>query len=64
MNRKIGYRVGVSTLLPTAGGLVLSPAPAYSQSAGAERRSDRQDARDTKQTGREAARDAKAACRA
>jgi hypothetical protein len=59
VNRKIGYWVGVSSLVLTAGGLLVSPA-AYSQS---EHRTDRQEARDTKQTGREAARDVKAACR-
>jgi hypothetical protein len=62
MNRRIGYWVGVSSLVLTAG-LMISPPPACSQSAGEERRTDRQDGRDTKQTGRDAARDAKAECR-
>ena len=60
MNRKIGHCIRVSSLVLMAAGLLVSPAPAH---AGEDRPADRQDARDTRQTGRDAARDAKAACR-
>ncbi len=60
MNRKIGHWIRVSSLVLMAAGLLVPPAPAH---AGEERRTDRQDARDTRQTGRDASRDAKAACR-
>lgn len=67
MNQKITFRVGFSILVFAAAGLLVAPAPGYSQTGGMERREDRrddrQDARETKQTGREEGRDAKAACR-
>lgn len=44
-------------------GLLVAIPPAYAQTQGMERRDDRRDARDTRQTGRAEARDTKEACR-
>jgi hypothetical protein len=67
MNQKITFRAGFSILVFALAGLLVAPAPGYSQTEGMERRDDRredrQDARETKQTGREEGRDAKADCR-
>ena len=67
MNQKGTLRVGLTIIVFAAAGLLVAPAPGYSQTGGMERRDDRrddrQDARETKQTGREEGRDAKADCR-
>jgi hypothetical protein len=67
MIRKIGFRLGFSTLALAAAGLLIAPAPGMAQTEGSERRGerrdDRQGARDTRQSGRDAARDAKAECK-
>jgi hypothetical protein len=62
MNRTTGLRVVVLTLALAAGTLTVAT-PGYSQTQGSERRDDRQDSRDTKQTGRDDARDQKAECK-
>ena len=63
MKRKSDLLLGSVVFFLVAAGLLISPAPVYSQTEGQERRDDRQDARDVKQTGREDARAAKAACK-
>ena len=61
MNNKKSFKDVVSSLIIAAGLLAMS-APSYSESM-SDRSGDRQEARDTKQEGREQARDAKAACK-
>ena len=62
MNKKIGFKDIISSLIIATGLLVMS-APSYSVSV-IGRSDERQGARHTKQEGREAARGAKAACKA
>ena len=61
MNNKKYFKDIASSLIITAGLLAIW-APSYSESM-SERSGERQEARDTKQGGREVARDAKAACK-
>ena len=61
MNKKIGFKDVVSSLIIATGLLAMS-APSYSESM-IGRSDERQGARDTKQEGREQARDTKAACK-
>src|SRR5690348_1625872 len=67
MNRLIDLRAGVLALALAAAGLLLVPAPGFSQTQGMERRQTRRerrdDARETRQKGRHESRDAKQACR-
>ena len=67
MNRKTCFQVGIVTLVFAAAGPLIWSAPAYSETAGMERRDDRRDdrqeAQDTRQEGREVARDIKGQCR-
>lgn len=66
MNRRVGLRIG-ATILTLAVGLLVAPAPGYSDTQGnvrrEDRRDDRQGGRDTRQTGRQDARDVKDACK-
>jgi hypothetical protein len=59
MYRKFGFRVGVLALGLAVSGVIALPTAGYSQTQGMDQR---QEVRDTKQTGREAARDAKDEC--
>ena len=59
MNHRVGSRLGVA-VSAVAFALLVAPAPGYSQTDGMEKRGE---ARDTKQAGREGARDAKADCK-
>ena len=61
MNNKKGFKDVVSSLIIAAGLLAMS-APSYSESV-TERSGERQQARNTRQSGRELARDTKAACK-
>lgn len=61
MNKKNGFKAVISSLI-IATGLLATSTPSYSESLG-ERSSERQEARDIKQGGREQARDTKAACK-
>ena len=61
MNKKIGFKNVVSSLIIAAGLLAMS-APSYSVSV-IGRSDERQGARHTKQSGREQARDVKATCK-
>lgn len=61
VNKKNGFKDIVSSLI-IATGLLATSAPSYSESM-AERSNKRQEARHTKQSGREQARDTKAACK-
>ncbi len=67
MNRKTCFQIGALALVFTSAGSLIWPAPAYSETAGMERRDDRRDdrqgAQDTRQEGREVARDIKEQCR-
>ena len=62
MNKKIGFKNVVSSLIIAAGLLAMS-VPSYSVSV-IGRSDERQGARNTRQSGREQARDVKAACKA
>lgn len=62
MHRRIRVRMVVLTLALAVGSLT-AVAPIGAQTQGQERRDDRKDARDTKQTGRQDARDVKADCK-
>jgi hypothetical protein len=59
MNHRVGSCLGVAVSAVVLM-LLLAPAPGYSQTEGMEKRGE---ARDTRQTGRDAARDAKDACK-
>ena len=59
MNNRVGSYLG-AVVSAVAFALLIAPAPGYSQTEGIEKRGE---ARDTKQTGRDAARDAKEACK-
>ena len=60
MNKKNGFKGVVSSLIIATGLLAMS-APSYSESM-YERSNERQGARNTRQSGREQARDVKATC--
>ena len=59
MNYRVASCLGIA-VSAVAFALLVAPAPGFSQTEGMEKRGE---ARDTKQTGREAARDAKKACK-
>jgi hypothetical protein len=61
MNKKSGFKKVLSSLIIATGLLVIS-APSYSEDM-SERSNERQEARDTRQGGRDQARDIKAACK-
>ena len=67
MNRKNYFQAGTLALVFAVAGPLIWTAPAYSETAGMERRDDRRDdrqeAQDTRQEGREVARDIKEQCR-
>jgi len=56
-------RIGASIIALAGIGAIVAPAVSYSETPGQERRGERQDAQDTRQTGRDAARDEKQECR-
>lgn len=61
MNKKNAFKDVITTLI-IATGLLATSVPSYSEDMG-ERSNERQESRDTKQGGREKARDVKAACK-
>jgi len=67
MNRKICFQVGTLALAFAAAGPLIGSSPAYSETAGMERRDDRRDdrqgAQDIRQEGRDIARETKDQCR-
>ena len=62
MNWRLVSMIG-ACMLAFTGALVVLPPDGYSQTQGTERRDDRKESRDTKQTGRQEARDTKDACK-